>query len=140
MSDKPVKKIANLAAKRHWGLISHWLCYAALLLLFVWVNLSDDDGSITQWAFQTIPLLLPLYGMLKLQHKAFSWFCFITLFYFTISVVNAGMPKELSHFYYFIEVGLSLTLFFTAMLCSRWIQYYDYWQANNDLDTTLVND
>lgn len=124
---KPVKFIANLEQKKTIGLRLHWLGYIALLALFIWINFIQPGGSFNLWLVQTIPVLLPLPGMLLKQHRAFSWFCFILLFYFTISVVNVGMPAEMVESHDYIELGLSIVLFFTSMLCSRWIQYWNYW-------------
>ena len=126
-SAKPVKFIPNLAQKKKIGLWFHWLNYAALLGLFVWINFVLDGGSLNLWMVQTVPVLLPLAGMIMLNHRAFSWFCFIILFYFTISVVNVGMPAEMVKAHDYVELGLSITLFVSSMMCSRWIQYWNYW-------------
>ena len=91
---KEVKRIANLSEKLRWGLGLHWLCYGALIALYSWLNLQHEYGAWGVWLFQVIPLTLPLWSMLKGNHKAYSWFCFIILFYFTAAVVSVGMPAE----------------------------------------------
>lgn len=128
---KEVKRIANLDNKLSWGLRLHWLCYGALIALYSWLNLTHENGAWGVWLFQVMPLLLPLWSMLKANHKAYSWFCFIILFYFTAAVVSVGMPAEHVKGYHWLQVILSITLFFTAMMCSRWIQYQKYWREHD---------
>lgn len=128
---KPVKRIPNLAAKKTWGLRLNWLCYGAMLLLIAAESSFAEHGTIGLWIIQSFPLLLPLYGMLKGSHRAYSWLCFITLFYFTLAVVNVGMPSEFVTAYHVLSLLLSISLFFTAMLASRWLQYFNYWQQQD---------
>lgn len=128
---KEVKRIANLSEKLRWGLGLHWLCYGALIALYSWLNLQHEYGAWGVWLFQVIPLTLPLWSMLKGNHKAYSWFCFIILFYFTAAVVSVGMPAEHVKLYHWMQLCLSTILFLTAMMCSRWIQYQQYWTAHD---------
>lgn len=130
-AEKPVKFIPNLANKKRFGLWFHWLNYTALLGLFVWINFVAEGGSWKLWLVQTVPVLLPLVGMITMSHRAFSWFCFILLFYFSVSVVNVGMPSDMVKAYDYVELYLSIVLFFSSMLCSRWIQYWNYWSQTD---------
>ncbi|GAA6151932.1 DUF2069 domain-containing protein [Pseudoteredinibacter isoporae] len=131
---KEVKRIPNLENKLQWGMRLHWLCYGTLIVLYSWLNLTHEHGAWGVWGFQVVPLLLPLWSMLKGNHKAFSWFCFIILFYFTAAVVSVAMPPEHVQAYHWLQLILSTILFFTGMMCSRWIQYHKYWQQQDTQD------
>jgi len=119
--------IDNLDTKMRWGRFITMAAYAALLLQFTILNVSEDTGSITRWVMQCLPLLLVLPGIIAQRHKSYSWLCFILLMYFTAYVVEIGSPL----FTWTDATALSFTvvMFVGAMLTSRWIQHIQYQRA-----------
>ncbi|WP_237058977.1 DUF2069 domain-containing protein [Microbulbifer sediminum] len=107
-----------VARKLKIGLRLNWICYIGLLALFVVWNLFLEGGSITLWVLQTMPLLLVLPGMLKQQYRSYLWLCFILLIYICASIVDVMMPGR--GWQDGVLLVLSLTLFFSAMMTSRW--------------------
>lgn len=95
----------------------NWACYIGLLLLFVVWNLLPG-GSVKWWILQTAPLLLVLPGLLKNHYRSYLWLCFILLLYITASIVDVMMPTR--GWRHGVLLVLSLTLFFSAMITSRW--------------------
>ena len=119
--------IKHLDAKMRWGRFITMAAYAALLLQFTILNVTEDTGSITRWVMQCLPLLLVLPGIIAQRHKSYSWLCFILLMYFTAYVVEIGSPL----FTWTDTTALSFTviMFIGAMLTSRWIQHLQYQRA-----------
>ncbi|MCW8127028.1 DUF2069 domain-containing protein [Microbulbifer halophilus] len=120
MSDTDNKNADNnsVARKLRIALRLNWICYLGLLLLFMVWNLSLPGGSIKLWILQTVPLLLVLPGLLKRRFRSYLWLCFILLLYITASIVDVTMPGR--GWQDGILLLLSLTLFFSAMMTSRW--------------------
>ncbi|WP_250461885.1 DUF2069 domain-containing protein [Microbulbifer litoralis] len=108
----------SLARKLRIAQRLNWTCYLGLLLLFVVWNLWLPGGSIKLWILQTVPLLLVLPGLLKRHYRSYLWLCFIPLLYITASIVDVTMPGR--GWQDGILLVLSLTLFFSAMMTSRW--------------------
>ncbi|SHE89181.1 Uncharacterized membrane protein [Microbulbifer donghaiensis] len=96
----------------------NWVCYIGLLLLFAVWNLLLPGGSFKWWLLQTVPLLLVLPGLLKAHYRSYLWLCFILLLYITASIVDVMMPGR--GWQHGVLLVLSLTLFFSAMMTSRW--------------------
>lgn len=67
----------------------------------------------------TLPLLIPLRGVLHGRARAHLWVAFISLLYFIHGVGEAFANPE-QRWLGLLEVGLSLLLFFAASLYSRW--------------------
>jgi len=122
--------IPNLDAKLHWGRLTTWFCYGALLIQLTFLNVTEEHGSIARWVMQCLPLLLVLPGMIVQRYKTYSWLCFILLLYFTAYVVEVGSPL----FTWTDATGLSLTvaMFISAMMTSRWLQHWQIQQAQSN--------
>jgi uncharacterized membrane protein len=103
------------------------MCYGALLLLFTGLNLLDNDGSFKLWLVQSLPLLIFIPGLLQQRFRTYSWICFVILLYFTWSVVNVMSP--LIRWPDVVVLTLSVIIFVTAMMASRWLQYWQYFQS-----------
>jgi len=103
------------------------LCYASyfgLLALYAGLNLSAETFSFTGLAIQWVPLLLPLWGMLKDTHRSYNWLCFVVLAYFLFIVPNA--MSEQAGWSDWLQLLLTCVLFISAMLVSRWLQAWQY--------------
>ena len=102
------------------------ICYAALLLLFCLLNIFSADGSFKLWLVQCVPLLIFIPGLVQQRYRTYSWICFVILPYFTWSVVNVMSP--LIRWHDIAVLVLSVIIFITAMMASRWLQYWQYYQ------------
>jgi uncharacterized membrane protein len=60
------------------------------------------------------------------RFRTYSWICFVILLYFTWSVVNAMSPFV--RWQDILVVALSVIIFISAMMISRWMQYWQYYQ------------
>mgnify|MGYP000628015196 CR=1 FL=1 len=108
--------------------------YTALLVLFVYYNLTSERGSVTLWVVQSLPLLIFVPGLVLQRYRTYSWLCFVVLLYFTHSVVNVMSP--VIHWTDVVELVLSVTLFIGAMMTSRWLQHWQYQQAQQAATNT----
>ncbi len=122
----------SLPGKLRWALSLCLISYTALLLSFIVYNLTDDDGSFSLWLAQCLPLLMFLPGILRTSSdrgwRTYSWLCFVVLVYFTHAVVNVMSP--LVNWKDIAQLGLSVCLFISAMMTSRWLQRHPIAQAD----------
>jgi uncharacterized membrane protein len=100
-----------------------WITYSALLFLLAVIIL--DAWSAPKhfwkiWLLQSIPLLLLLPGLLQKHYRSYSWLCFLMLAYFTNYVVQVYSPSR--GLLDWIGLLLSVVIFVSAMLASRWLQ------------------
>jgi uncharacterized membrane protein len=114
-----------------WSQRLTWLSLGAVVLLFTWLNLSRDEGSILRWLVQCIPLLMFVPGLLRDSHRSYSWLCFVVLIYLIPAITqvvmslgfrNAEQPP--GHWSDAVVLVLVIVLFFAATLSSRWLQYW----------------
>jgi len=106
-----------------------WLSYAGLLVLFTLLNLLRDTGSVKFWLVQVIPLLIFIPGLIRNTHRTYSWLCFVVLIYFVAIIpilMGRGWWSD-----WFITL-LTTSLFLSAMMTSRWLQYWNYYLATKD--------
>lgn len=101
-----------------------WFSYIALLVeialnTFVW-HQEGRQGSITIWLIRSLPLLAFMPWLLRRNHRAMIWLCFLLLLYFLVAVPNAMSPIGvwINH----VEAWLVVVLFVSSMMYSRWIQ------------------
>lgn len=112
--------------KLQWGRGIALLSYAGLLVLFSLLNLVRESGSLKLWLVQVIPLLIFIPGLLRQAHRTYSWLCFVVLIYFVAIVplvVGRGGWSD------WLITLLCVSLFTSAMMTSRWLQYWNYYQA-----------
>lgn len=98
------------------------LLYITLLLVISISVPLRSAASLTVWAFQIVPLLVFVPGMLKKSWRTFIWLCFLLLLYFLVAVLNIFSPAVLLIDY--LEITLICALFISAMLFCRWQQRY----------------
>lgn len=123
----PIPQPLNLVC----GRILCWISYLTLILLFTVVNLTQDNGSFVRWLIQCFPLLIFLPGLIKQTHRAYSWMCFVTLFYFITGVTNSMSP--LAAWTDIVMLVAASALFIGAAFTSRWLQY---WRHENTLQSS----
>ena len=68
---------------------------------------------------KAVPLLLPLFGVLKGRRYTYQWSCMFILIYFTEGAVRAWSDQGLSAHLALIEVLLSLTYFGCAIFYAK---------------------
>ena len=107
-----------------------FISFGALLVLFTLNNLLDADGSLKLWLVQSIPLLIFIPGLMQQRFRTYSWICFVILVYFTWSVVNTMSP--LVRWQDVVVVVLTVVIFISAMMISRWMQYWQYYQRQQN--------
>lgn len=68
---------------------------------------------------KALPLLLPLFGVLRGRRYTFQWASMLILAYFTEGVVRAWSEHGLSRGLAIAEIALSLVFFAAAVGCAR---------------------
>lgn len=93
----------------------------ALILLClaweIWLAPLNHDGSLL--FLKALPLLLPLFGILKGKRYTYQWASMLILLYFTEGTVRAWSDHGMSQTCAIIELGLSLIFFFCAIFYAR---------------------
>ena len=70
-------------------------------------------------AFKTLPLLLPLFGVLRGKRYTYQWSAMLILAYFTEGVVRAWSERGASQLLALAEVALSAAFFASAVAYAR---------------------
>lgn len=110
--------------------LSRWLSlalFAALAaLLAVWYLLLEDLHGARPWVIlgvHLLPLAILAPGMLLGNARVHAWACYVLNLYFIQGVVAAFQPGRLA--FGILEAGLSVALFCSATLYTRWRFQYD---------------
>lgn len=93
----------------------------ALILLCVtwewWLAPLRLGGSLL--VLKAVPLLLPLFGILKGKRYTYQWACMFILFYFTEGAVRAWSDGGLSAKLALLEVLLTVIFFASSVLFAK---------------------
>lgn len=103
--------------------LASFTCLAVLLI--AWNLVFADLHGARIWVvvgIQLIPLLLVAPGMISGSPRAHAWTCFIVNIYFIQGVLAAIDPGRM--IYGWLEAIISLTLFISALLYTRWSYQY----------------
>ena len=93
---------------------------ALILVCLAWeVFLAPLKPNGSLLMLKTLPLLTPLFGILKGKRYTYQWAGMLILFYFTEGVVRAWSDKGLSAKLALVEVVLSLTFFVCVIFYAR---------------------
>ncbi len=68
---------------------------------------------------KALPLLIPLFGILRGKRYTYQWASMFVLFYFTEGVVRAWSDKGVSQMLAGIEVALSVVFFIAAIYFAK---------------------
>ena len=68
---------------------------------------------------KSLPLLMPLFGVLRGKRYTYQWSSMFVLFYFTEGAVRAWSDTGLSSRLALVEVALSVIFFFAAIYFAR---------------------
>lgn len=93
---------------------------ALILLTLAWETILaplKPGGSLL--IFKALPLLLPLFGILRGKRYTYQWSSMFILFYFTEGVVRAWADIGLSAKLAFAEVILTIIFFTCAIFYAR---------------------
>jgi uncharacterized membrane protein len=93
---------------------------ALILLCLAWETiLAPLKPGGTLLMLKAVPLLLPLFGILKGRRYTYQWSSMFILFYFTEGAVRAWSDVGLSSKLALIEVVLSLTFFMCTIFYAK---------------------
>ncbi|MHB1370496.1 MAG: DUF2069 domain-containing protein [Pseudomonadaceae bacterium] len=123
---KPLPALDWLAPRLKFARVASLASFVALAALLTTWNLvfADLHGART-WVvigIQLLPLLLVAPGMILGSPRAHAWTCFIVNIYFLQGVLAAIDPNRM--LYGWLEALLSLVLFTSALLYTRWAYQY----------------
>ena len=104
--------------------ICHWVAIGSLVGLIVlclaweiWLAPLRPGGS---WLMlKVVPLLVPLFGILRGERYTYQWASMFVLFYFTEGVVRAWSDRGLSASLAIGEIILSVVFFVAALTYAR---------------------
>ena len=104
--------------------ICHYLAIASLIgliaLSLAWETVLAPLRPGGSWLMlKTLPLLLPLFGILRGKRYTYQWASMFVLFYFTEGVVRAWSDSGLSAALALGEVALATIFFFAAIYFAR---------------------
>lgn len=94
-------------------------CWLGLLLLITAPFALGAGTSIGFWLMQTVPLLLTLPGLLKLQSRALLWLAFLVMFYFVNGVLQVASAAPAQRWLGASTLVFCLTLFTTVIVVVR---------------------
>ncbi len=93
---------------------------ALILLCLAWESiLAPLKPGGTMLMLKAVPLLLPLFGVLRGKRYTYQWACMFILLYFTEGTVRAWADTGLSAKLAGMEIVLSLTFFVCAIFFAR---------------------
>lgn len=82
-----------------------------------WLAPLKPEGSLL--ILKAVPLLFPLFGILRGKRYTYQWACMFILIYFTEGAVRAWSDTGVSAKLAMIEVMLSVTFFVCAIFYAR---------------------
>lgn len=105
----------------YWGASLSLITLIMLCVVWeLWLAPLKFGGSML--VLKVIPLLLPLFGILRGKRYTYQWASMLILLYFTEGVVRAWSEQGLSAGLALLEVLLSLSFFGCAIFYAKWIK------------------
>ncbi|MFM9913996.1 MAG: DUF2069 domain-containing protein [Methylophilaceae bacterium] len=101
-------------------LIASFSLLSLIMLCVVWewwLAPLRPGGSLL--VLKAVPLLLPVFGILKGKRYTYQWACMFILFYFTEGAVRAWSDVGLSQQLAFIETFLTVVFFASSVLFAK---------------------
>ena len=91
-----------------------------IFLCIAWEGwLAPLSASGSSLILKALPLLFPLFGILKGKRYTYQWASMLILFYFTEGVVRAWSDQGLSANLAMVEIVLSLVFFVCAIFYAK---------------------
>ena len=101
-----------------WGACGSLIGLIALCLSWeLWLAPLRPGGS--SLALKALPLLIPLFGLLRGKRYTYQWAWILGLAYFTEGVVRAWSESGVSRMLACTEIALALAFFATVVLYAR---------------------
>ncbi len=98
---------------------------ALILLCLCWESfLAPLKPNSSLLILKTVPLLIPLFGILKGKRYTYQWTSMFILLYFTEGVVRAWADTGLSAKLALVEVALTLLFFICAIFYAKVTRFY----------------
>lgn len=128
---KPLPSLEWLQPRLKLSRVATLVSFVALTALLLAWNLfiADIPGEL-RWviaSLQLIPMLLLAPGLILGNARAHAWTCFVVNLYFIQGVLAAFDPSKT--LFGWAETLLSVSLFCSALLYTRWRFQYDRKQA-----------
>ncbi|MBD9675618.1 DUF2069 domain-containing protein [Pseudomonas sp. PDM18] len=107
-----------------------------ILLIVIWDVLFADAHGGAHWVpwaflgFKLLPLLVVAPGILIGSARGHAWACYVINLYFILGVLNAFDPNHA--IFGWAEIILSVSLFCSALMYTRWRFQYDRKLAGED--------
>ncbi len=102
------------------NLVSSASLIALIVLAVLWeTHLAPLTPGGSWLALKALPLLAPLFGILRGRRYTHQWTTFLALLYFTEGIVRATSDQGASVPLAWLEVALSLTLFAACVAYAR---------------------
>jgi uncharacterized membrane protein len=102
---------------KQWQLTATISLIALIALCVLWESILAPIRPGGSWLMlKALPLLIPLFGILRGNRYTYQWASMFVMFYFTEGAVRAWSDKGLSQTLAFGEVALSV-VFFVAAIC-----------------------
>lgn len=111
-----------IAALRNTSSVSLILLIFLCLAWELWLAPLRPGGSAL--AFKALPLLFPLFGVLRGKRYTYQWASLLILAYFTEGVVRAWSERGPSQQLAAVEILLSVVFFIAAILYARFARAY----------------
>ncbi|OYY50639.1 MAG: hypothetical protein B7Y48_01500 [Methylophilales bacterium 28-44-11] len=86
----------------------------------LWLAPFKAGGSML--VLKTLPLLLPLFGILRGNRYTYQWASMLILLYFTEGIVRGWSEQGLSAYLAGLEILLSIVFFGCAIYYAKWIK------------------
>lgn len=105
---------------RHLQLAASTSLIALVLLCLAWeTNLAPLRPGGSLLVLKAVPLLLPLFGILKGRRYTYQWGCMFILLYFIEGSVRGWSDTGLSQQLAWLEILLTLIFFVSTILYAR---------------------
>jgi uncharacterized membrane protein len=102
----------------HWGAIAGLIALVFLCLLWeAWLAPVRPGGSLLM--LKALPLLLPLFGILRGKVYTYQWTALLVLAYFTEGIVRGWSDRGLSQHLAMVEIALATLLLASCVLYVR---------------------
>lgn len=110
---------ASIAA-RQYRLLASAALISLIALCIAWESVLAPIRPGGSWLIlKVLPLLIPLFGILRGKRYTYQWASMFVLIYFTEGVVRAWSDKDLSQMLAAIEVALTIVFFIAAIMFAR---------------------
>jgi uncharacterized membrane protein len=118
LASRPQPNRDKLISLAHHSAVSSLI--ALIVLCVAWELLLAPIRAGGSWlVLKVLPLLIPLFGILRGKRYTYQWSSMFVLLYFTEGVVRAWSDQGLSSTLALIEVALTVIYFFAAIIYAR---------------------